>query len=71
MPPPPVPTDSPAAKSTDKGAIDKNPPAFDVKNMDTSVKPQDDFYTYANGDWLKKTPDPAGRIALGQLQPID
>ena len=41
-----------------KPKIDKNPPAFDVKNMDTSVKPRDDFYTYANGAWLKNNPIP-------------
>ena len=29
--------------------IEQNPPPLDAKNMDTSVKPQDDFYLYANG----------------------
>ncbi|MGZ5019715.1 MAG: hypothetical protein ACXWAV_04760, partial [Chthoniobacterales bacterium] len=24
--------------------VDKNPPPIDVKNMDTSVRPEDDFY---------------------------
>jgi len=24
-------------------------------NMDTSVKPQDDFFMYANGGWIKRT----------------
>ncbi len=37
---------------------DHNPPPLDPKNMDTSVKPQDDFYTYANGGWLKNNPIP-------------
>ena len=26
-----------------------------VANIDRSVKPGDDFYRYANGEWLKKT----------------
>ena len=37
---------------------EKNPPAFDPKNMDTSVKPARRFLTYANGTWLKNTPIP-------------
>jgi len=31
---------------------------LDVAGMDPSVKPQDDFYRYANGAWLKSTPIP-------------
>ena len=69
-PPPPVPAESAAAKSTDKGALDKNPPAFDVANMDTSVKPQDDFYTYANGAWLKNTPIPPEESRWGSFNQL-
>jgi putative endopeptidase len=32
-----------------------------VANMDRSVKPGDDFYRYANGDWLKRTAIPPDR----------
>jgi putative endopeptidase len=38
--------------------VEQNPPPLDPKNMDTSVKPQDDFYLYANGGWLKGNPVP-------------
>ena len=31
---------------------------LDPKSMDTSVKPQDDFFMYANGGWIKKTEIP-------------
>ncbi len=32
-------------------------PPLDPKNMDTSVKPQDDFFLYANGGWIKRPQD--------------
>jgi len=38
--------------------VEKNPPPLDPKNMDTSVKPQDDFFMYANGSWIKRTEIP-------------
>jgi putative endopeptidase len=71
-PPPAVPTETPGAKSAETGTpkIDKNPPAFDVKNMDTSVKPQDDFFTYANGTWLKNTPIPPEESRWGSFNEL-
>ncbi len=34
-------------------------------NMDTSVKPGDNFYEYSNGDWIKRTTIPPDRAAVG------
>jgi len=31
---------------------------FDVRDIDAKVRPQDDFYHYANGTWMKKNPIP-------------
>jgi putative endopeptidase len=36
-----------------------------VANMDRSVKPGDDFYRYANGDWIKRTEIPPDRGGVG------
>ena len=36
-----------------------------VANMDRSVKPGDDFYRYANGDWIKRTEIPPDRSDIG------
>src|SRR6516164_6464421 len=36
----------------------QNAPPIDPKNMDTSVKPGDDFFRYANGAWIKRTEIP-------------
>ena len=38
--------------------VAQNSPPIDPKNMDTSVKPGDDFFRYANGAWIKRTEIP-------------
>lgn len=35
-----------------------------VANMDRSVKPGNDFYHYANGDWIKRTQIPPDRAGI-------
>src|SRR6187549_2408401 len=35
-----------------------NAPPLDPKNIDSSVKPGDDFFKYANGAWIKRTEIP-------------
>jgi putative endopeptidase len=39
--------------------------SFDPKNLDPSVKPQDDFYMYADGGWIKSHEIPADRSRFG------
>ena len=36
-------------------------PNTPIMDIDRSVKPGDDFYRYANGDWLKTVTIPAGQ----------
>lgn len=38
---------------------------LDKSNMDLSVKPGDNFYLYANGNWLKNNPVPASKTRWG------
>ncbi len=38
---------------------------IELANMDTSVRPQDDFYRYVNGTWLDTTEIPADRNNTG------
>jgi len=40
---------------------------IDKSNFDTSVKPQQDFFTYVNGNWIKKTKIPADRASYGSF----
>ena len=38
---------------------------IDFANFDKSVRPQDDFYSYVNGTWIKNTEIPADRTSTG------
>lgn len=39
--------------------------AIDAANIDTTVRPQDDFYHYANGMWIKNNPIPGSEVRWG------
>lgn len=52
-----------SAQQGQKGFIDKS-------NMDFSVNPGDDFYTYANGSWLKNNPVPPKETRWGSFNQL-
>jgi putative endopeptidase len=41
-----------------------------ASNLDTTVNPADDFFSYANGGWLKRNPIPADESGWGLFQVI-
>ena len=43
---------------------------IDVENMNLAVRPQDNFYEYANGTWLAKTPIPATESRWGSFSEL-
>ncbi|MBD2756441.1 M13 family metallopeptidase [Spirosoma validum] len=43
---------------------------IDPQNMDMSVKPGDNFYQYANGNWLKKNAIPASKTSWGSFNEL-
>ncbi len=45
--------------------LDKITPDPVFENLDTSVRPQDNFFEYANGGWLKRNPIPAAYSSWG------
>ncbi len=43
---------------------------FDPADFDLSVRPQDDFYRFANGGWLDRTPIPSDRASFGTFDAL-
>jgi putative endopeptidase len=53
------------ACKTDKAENAEKIPGIVLENMDTSVKPSEDFFRYVNGSWFDKTEIPADRTRWG------
>ncbi len=45
--------------------------AFDPESMNLSVKPGDDFYEYAEGDWIKNHPVPPDKSRYGEFAIVE
>ena len=43
---------------------------IDASNFNTNVRPQDDFFEYANGTWLKNTPIPPTEARWGSFNEL-
>ena len=50
---------------------EKGAPAIELKNMDLSVNPADDFFRYCNNNWLKNNPVPEEYTTFGAFTEID
>ncbi|CAA9346886.1 MAG: Metallopeptidase [uncultured Gemmatimonadetes bacterium] len=56
-----------ALAATFAGTASAQTPGVDTTNFDRSVRPQDDFFRYVNGGWLKRTEIPADRSSYGSF----
>ena len=68
----PPPATSPAegassAQAQSQVEAEKNAPPLDKNNFDESIKPSDDFFSYANGGWLKRNPIPPDQSRWGSF----
>jgi putative endopeptidase len=43
---------------------------IDPANMDQSIRPGDNFYLYANGNWIKQNPVPASKTRWGSFDEL-
>lgn len=43
------------------------PSGIDLSAMDTQVRPQDNFFSYVNGNWVKNTPIPGDQTRWGVI----
>jgi len=46
------------------------PSGIDTTNFERSVRPQDDFFRFVNGGWLKKTPIPSDAVRWGAFDEL-
>src|SRR5947208_3612530 len=69
--PPPIQSSSTkSGEATSKPAAAENTKPIDPNNMDTSVKPTDDFFLYANGGWIKRTEIPPEESRWGSFNQL-
>ena len=53
-----------------KPSNDSSTKPIDTQNFDTSVKPSEDFYQYANGGWIAKNPIPPDQSRWGSFNEV-
>lgn len=59
-----------ASASLTAGAQAQLTSGIDLKNLDNSVRPADDFYQYACGGWMKNNPLPAAYSRFGSFDQL-
>ena len=61
-------------KETTENAVPKPPregSSIDLGYMNNAVRPQDDFFEFANGSWIKNNPVPASESRWGSFNELD
>ncbi len=58
-------TASPAVSKVAAAVKQELSSGIDFENFDSSVRPQDDFYTYVNGAWINNAEIPGDQVSIG------
>lgn len=58
-------------KTADSSDAPKRTVFFDKSGMDTTIKPGNDFFSYANGKWMKETKIPPSETGWGSFYTLD
>ena len=59
-----------AQAKTAKVAVNNTDKGLDLSLMDTSVRPQDDFYNYVSGTWMKTAKIPSDKPTWGSFNKL-
>ena len=51
--------------------IDGNSSSIEMENLDQTVRPQDDFFRFANGNWIDKNPVPPSESRWGSFNELE
>lgn len=66
-------TTTSAATETEQMPVEKTPmidEGINLSYMDTSVRPQDDFFNYVNGNWMKTAEIPSDKSSWGSFNAL-
>src|SRR5690606_28035806 len=63
--------ETPEKTTSSTPEVSKKPSSIDVSYMDLSVKPQEDFFQFANGTWCKNNPVPNTESRWGSFNELD
>ncbi|WP_262152410.1 M13 family metallopeptidase [Chryseobacterium foetidum] len=62
--------EQPTAAKTDSVFVGMKEEGINLAYMDKSVRPQDDFFTYVNGNWVKETQIPSDKASWGSFNAL-
>lgn len=59
------------AQSIESVSIEGNSPAIEMEYLDLNVRPQDDFFRFANGNWIDNNPVPPSESRWGSFNELE